>query len=239
MSTNPVTLDFSKAQSIQQPEQQPEQSQPQSPGVSLDFSKAQPLTSPQPPADPQAGATPEERSFLQTNPNYTYVQRDANFPNRQAGIYHKDEAGAPSFADPQMEHHPVDLHFAKNTVQYGIQSAINVATLPFGPGEELISGLVASLRAMPIAERLAEASNLVKLAEKHPALAAFIRGGIRGSSEGSVLGAANADEGQRLQGAKTGAEIGGGLGVLGGALSSIHAVVTPKGELVPTPLGEQ
>src|SRR5439155_7047013 len=79
----------------------------------------------------------------------------------------------------------------------------------------------------------------VKLAEKHPALANLIRGGIRGSSEGSVLGAANADEGQRVHGAKQGAEIGGGLGVLGGALSSIHAVVTPKGELVPTPLGEQ
>src|SRR5947209_17084341 len=70
--------------------------------------------------DPQARATPEERSFLQTNPNYVYVQKDANFPNRQAGIYHKNEAGAPSFADPQMEHHPVDLHFAKNTVQSGI-----------------------------------------------------------------------------------------------------------------------
>src|SRR5438477_7745128 len=99
-----------------------------------------------PVADPQAGATPEERSFLQTNPNYVYVQKDANFPNRQEGIYHKDEAGAPSFADPQMEHHPVDLHFAKHTAQYGIQSAINVATLPFGPGEEIVSGLIASLR---------------------------------------------------------------------------------------------
>src|SRR5438045_4396847 len=115
MSTNPITLDFSKAQSIQQPDaQQSEQSQPQ-PGLTLDFIKAQPLTqpltSPQPPADPLAGATSEERSFLQTNPNYTYVQRDANFPNRQQGIYNKSEAGAPSFADPQMEHHPVDLHF--------------------------------------------------------------------------------------------------------------------------------
>src|SRR5437667_12795481 len=119
-------------------------------------------------ADPLARATPEERSFLQTNPNYTYVQRDANFPNRQAGIYHKDEAGAPSFADPQMEHHPVDLHFAQLRAQYGIQSAINVATLPFGPGEEIVSGLIASLRGMPVAERLLQASNLLKLAEKHP-----------------------------------------------------------------------
>src|SRR5438552_708398 len=118
--------------------------------------------------DPQAGATPEERSFLQTNPNYVYVQRDANFRNRQAGIYHKDEASTPSFADPQMEHHPVDLHFARNTVQSGIQAAIDVATLPFGPGEEIVSGLIASLRGMPVAERLLQASKLLKLAEKHP-----------------------------------------------------------------------
>src|SRR2546425_3888108 len=92
---------------------------------------------------------------------------------------------------------------------------------------------------MPVAERLLQASNLLNLAEKHPAIANLLRGAIRGSSEGSVIGATNADEGQRLQGAKQGAEIGGGLGVLGGALSSIHAVVTPQGELVPTPLGEQ
>ncbi|HEU0049687.1 MAG TPA: hypothetical protein VFQ43_19020, partial [Nitrososphaera sp.] len=167
------------------------------------------------------------------------IQKDANFPNRQAGIYHKDEAGAPSFADPQMEHHPVDLHFAKNTAQYGIQSAINVATLPFGPGEEIVSGLIASLRGMPVAERLLQASNLLKLAEKHPAIANLLRGAVRGSAEGSVIGAANADEGQRFQGAKQGAEIGGGLGVLGGALSSIHAVVSPDGRMTPTPLREQ
>src|SRR2546425_2632431 len=142
MSTQPITFN---ASDIDQPQAQPQaqgqqSTQSQAPitfNVS-DIDQAQPSTTPQ--ADPQAGATPEERSFLQTNPNYTYVQRDANFPNRQAGIYHKDEAGAPSFADPQMEHHPVDLHFAKNTVQSGIQAAINVATLPFGPGEEIVSG---------------------------------------------------------------------------------------------------
>src|SRR5205809_756514 len=99
MATQPVSLDFSQAQPIEQ------QNPSQSSGVTLDFSKAQPLTQPltsqQPPADPQAGATPEERSFLQTNPNYVYVQKDGNFPNRQQGIYNKSEAGAPSFADPQ------------------------------------------------------------------------------------------------------------------------------------------
>ena len=82
MSTQPLTFNVSDIDQQQAKGQQPTSQAPLTFNVS-DIDQAQPSTTPQ--ADPLARATPEERSFLQTNPNYVYVQRDANnFPNRQA-----------------------------------------------------------------------------------------------------------------------------------------------------------
>src|SRR5438552_11947151 len=71
-------------------------------------------------AEAMAPGSPQERDFLSKNPDYIYVRKDPKFPNRQEGIYPKNEAG---LNDPQMEHHPVDLNFGRNTATYGLGSA--------------------------------------------------------------------------------------------------------------------
>ena len=71
-------------------------------------------------AEAMAPGTPQEREFLSKNSDYIYVRKDPKFPNRQEGIYPKNEAG---LNDPQMEHHPVDLNFGRNTATYGLGSA--------------------------------------------------------------------------------------------------------------------
>src|SRR5437667_1078450 len=74
-------------------------------------------------AEAMAPGTPQERDFLSKNPDYIYVGKDPKFPNRQEGIYPRNEAG---LKDPQMEHHPVDLNFGRNTATYGLGSAAAV-----------------------------------------------------------------------------------------------------------------
>ena len=79
----------------------------------------------------KAPGTPDEQKFLQSNPDYTYVPKDPSRPNTQEGIYKKSEA-ATMAKDPTMEHHPVDLDFAKHTAEYGAGSAAAIGGLAAG-----------------------------------------------------------------------------------------------------------
>jgi len=71
----------------------------------------------------EAQASPEEQAFLQSNPDHQWVSSDPNKPNTQPGIYHKTEV-ADMAKDPTMEHHPVDLNFARNTAMGAGQAAL-------------------------------------------------------------------------------------------------------------------
>jgi hypothetical protein len=87
----------------------------------------------------QGGPSPEEQQFLQSNPDHQWVGAHPLLPNTQPGIYPKSEA-ADMLKDPTMEHHPVDLQFARHTAQAAGEAAL-------ATGGAIAGG--AAIRALP------------------------------------------------------------------------------------------
>ena len=76
-----------------------------------------------------AGPSPEEQHFLQSNPGYKYVSADTKFPNRPAGIY-PSGPGNEWRNDPSYSQSPVDLQLARNTAQGAATAAAATAAVP-------------------------------------------------------------------------------------------------------------
>jgi hypothetical protein len=85
--------------------------------------------------DPMKGASAEERAFLKANPNHQWMPADPKFPNRPAGIYPTGK-GNEWRSDPSYTQAPIDLHFAKHTLEgagYGaaaVAPAVGLAVVP-------------------------------------------------------------------------------------------------------------
>jgi hypothetical protein len=129
MATSPsaVTTDSLLAQGYK-PETTGQPSQPNQ----TDSLLAQGYTLETPSDSPNVGASPEEEQFLKANPTHQWVSADPNKPNVQPGIYPKS-AVADMAKDPTMEHHPIDLNFAKNTAE-GAGWAAGATGLATGAG---------------------------------------------------------------------------------------------------------
>jgi len=90
------------------------------------------------------GASPEEEQFLKANPTHQWVAADpTNKPNTYPGIYHKSEV-ADMAKDPTMEHHPIDLHFAKNTAEGAGWGAAATALAPVAQWAAPVAAAVAT-----------------------------------------------------------------------------------------------
>lgn len=131
------------------------QAQTQDSGMTFDSAPVQQST----PVDQLADSrTPDEQAFLKAHPDHVYLKADPKFPNRQEGIYPKNEAG---LNDPEMEHHPVDPELLKHSVQYGVGSAAAVGGT---------TALASAVAAAP--EAIAATKNFIlkQLAEQSPEL---------------------------------------------------------------------
>ena len=72
------------------------------------------------------GPSAEERAFLKANPDHAWVPADPKFPNRPAGIYPTGK-GNEWRNDPSYAQAPIDLHFAKHTLEGAAAGAAAVA----------------------------------------------------------------------------------------------------------------
>jgi hypothetical protein len=85
--------------------------------------------------DIPGGATAEEQAFLKSNPDHAWVPADPKFPNRPAGIYPTGK-GNEWRKDPSYSQAPIDLHFAKHTLEGAATGAaaaapaVGLAALP-------------------------------------------------------------------------------------------------------------
>jgi len=114
-----------------------------------------------PSPEPSEPGTPEEHAFLQKNPSYVYVKADPKFPNRQEGIYHKNESG---LNDPEMEHHPVDLHFAEHTAE-GAGTAAAAIGLTTGLAAATPEVAALSAKLPQVVEYMSHLDNIMKMAK--------------------------------------------------------------------------
>ena len=101
---------------------------------------------------------------------------------------------------------------------------MDIGTLPGGPVEDLSESVLNYLRHLPAVERLVQASKIMSLADKHPAIANIIRSGVRGSAEGAAIGGATDGK----QGAKQGAVLGGALGTAGATIREAAPALANK-----------
>jgi hypothetical protein len=92
--------------------------------------------------DQLKGASSEERDFLAKNPAHAWMPADPKFPNRPEGIYPTGK-GNEWRNDPDVEQHPIDLHFVKHTLQGAAEGALAAASAPaFGALAEALPSVV-------------------------------------------------------------------------------------------------
>jgi hypothetical protein len=157
---------------LEQLEQQSSQGQPQQaaqPASGLSPLEQLEQMSAKPTQPAQGGPSTEEQQFLTSNPDHQWVSKHPLLPNTQPGIYSKSEA-ADMLKDPTMEHHPVDLQFAKHTAQAAGEAALATGgPIVAGAALQPMAALAEHLSGQILAhgtELATKYPNFVKLAGK-------------------------------------------------------------------------